>query len=165
MKKLLLLVLATLAIGFSVNAQKKMGYLNSQELLGTMPEYKKVNEELEAYYKQMESDFAVLTNEYQAKVKEYQDKEKTYSESMKEVKVKEIQSIEQRIQEFRQSSQEKLGKKESDLVEPLLKKIHDAITAVGKENNFDYIYNESALLYAKDSEDITTLVKAKLGIK
>ena len=130
-----------------------------------MPEYKKVNEDLEAYYKQLEADFAELSKEYQNKMKDYEDKVRTLSESMKEVKQKEIMALQQNIEDFRTSSQEKLSKKEAELVNPLLKKIQDAIDAVGKENNFDYIYNESALLYAKDSENITPLVKAKLGIK
>ncbi|OJU74560.1 MAG: hypothetical protein BGO09_02915 [Bacteroidetes bacterium 47-18] len=181
MKKVLLLVVAALTLGLQVNAQKapatqntqattgaspkKLGYLNSQELLSAMPEYKKVNEDLEAYYKQLEADFAELSKEYQNKMKDYEDKVRTLSESMKEVKQKEIMALQQNIEDFRTSSQEKLSKKEAELVNPLLKKIQDAIDAVGKENNFDYIYNESALLYAKDSENITPLVKAKLGIK
>lgn len=182
MKKVMLLVVAALTLGFQVHAQKapaaqnaqttsaaasvkKLGYLNSQELLSAMPEYKKVNEDLEAYYKQLEADFAELGKEYQSKIKEFEEKAKTLSESMKELKQKEIIDLQKRLEEFRESSQEKLSKKEAELVNPLLKKIQDAIDAVGKENNFDYIYNESALLYAKDSENITPLVKAKLGIK
>lgn len=183
MKKVMLLVVAALTLGFHVNAQKKpaatqnaptvsptaspkkLGYLNSQELLSAMPEYKKVNEDLEAFYKQLEAEFAELGQEYQSKMKDYDAKVKTLSESMKEVKQKEIMALQKSLEEFRESSQEKLSKKEAELVNPLLKKIQDAIDAVGKDNDFDYIYNESALLYAKDSEDITPLVKAKLGIK
>jgi outer membrane protein len=166
MKKVLILLATVLAFGVTnVMAQKKMGYLNSQELLTAMPEYKKVNDSLESFYKKLDQEFGILANEYQAKIKKYEEESKTFSESMKEVKIKEIQSLEQRMQEFKASSSEKLQKKEAELLNPLLDKVQKAIDDVGKEQNFDYIYNEQALLYAKDSENITSLVKAKLGIK
>ncbi len=166
MKKVLLLIAAVLALGItSVSAQKKTGYLNSQELLSAMPEYKKVTDSLENYQKGLEAEFNELGGEYQKKIAEFTEKEKTLSETIKQVKIKEINDLEGKIQEFRVSSQEKLNKKEAELINPLLSKIQKAIDDVGKENNFDYIYNENALLYAKDSENITSLVKAKLGIK
>lgn len=165
MKKILFLVVAVLALGFNADAQKKLGYLNSQELLSAMPEYKQVSDSFEAYMTQLESDMKFFADEYQNKIADYQKNEKTWSQTIKEQKGKEIMELEKKIQEFQETSQVKAQEKQAALVKPLLDKIQKAIDAVGKENNFDYIYNETALLYAKDSENITPLVKAKLGIK
>ena len=165
MKKILLLAVSVFAFTISSFAQKKMGYLNTQEILQSMPESKKVNEDLEKYLTQLEGELKGLYDEYQLKVKKYQDDEPKLSESMKEVRVKEIRSLEETITSFREGSQEKLQKKEAELVNPLLDKIKKAIESVGKDNGYDYIFNAAALEYAKDSENVTTLVKSKLGIK
>lgn len=165
MKKILLLAISVLAITFTTNAQKKMGYLNTSELIQTMPETKKIQEDLEKYYAQLDNEFKILVEEYQAKVKKYEDEAPKLTESMKEVKIKEIRSMEQSIQEFREGTQAKLMKKEDELSKPVMDKIKKAIEDVGKEGNYDYIFNAASLEYAKDGENITNQVKAKLGIK
>jgi hypothetical protein len=48
-----------------------------------------------------------------------------------------------------------------------LAKVDVAIKAIGKENNYAFIFDTSTggTLFALESEDITALVKAKLGLK
>jgi hypothetical protein len=48
---------------------------------------------------------------------------------------------------------------------PIQQKLMEAITAVGSENNFTYIFDANAAYYkGVGNEDVTPLVKAKLGI-
>lgn len=165
MKKILLLAISVIAFSLTTQAQKKTGYLNTQEIMQAMPEAKKVGEDIEKYLTQLEAEFKIIMDEYESKVKKFQEDEKTLSETMKEIRVKEIRNLEQSLQAFRDGTQEKMQKKEAELVNPLIEKIKKAIDDVGKENNYDYIFSASALEYAKDSENITSLVKSKLGIK
>jgi len=60
----------------------------------------------------------------------------------------------------------KLQKKEAELVQPILTKLEAAIKAVAEENQFQFIFDQGtqAILFAEQSTDVSSLVKAKLGI-
>lgn len=166
MKKIFFLVLASITISFGASAQTyKTGFLNTQELITAMPEYKNATDSLTKYRESLEADFKTLSAEYEKKIAEFQQNEKTLSETIKGIKIKEIENLQGQLQEFQTAAQVKLEEKNEAIFTPLYDKIQKAIDAVGKENNFNYIYNQSTLLFAKDSENITPLIKAKLGIK
>ncbi len=165
MKKIVFLLALGITIGFSAQAQKKLGYINSQELLEKMREARKADTALQQYQKSLEDQFRTMATDAQAKFKEYEEKEKTWTDAVKEVKTKELQDLQNRIQEFQQGAEEKVAKKRQELFKPILDKAQKAIKDVGVEGSYDYIYDGSSLLYAKDSENILPLVKAKLGIK
>ena len=86
---------------------------------------------------------------------------------MKEAKIKEIQDLEMRIQQFQQSSQESIQLKRQDILAPLLEKAQNAINEVAEENGYTYVFDISlgTIVYGKDSHDILPLVKTKLGIQ
>ena len=83
------------------------------------------------------------------------------------MKVKELQQLEERFQSTQQSAQEKVAKKKEELYSPILEKADKAIKDVAKSNNYDYVFDASRgnILYAKETDNILPLVKAKLGIK
>jgi|SRR5690606_27465225 len=166
MKKILL-VFACISLITTAAYAQKFGYINSQELLTLMPEVKKADAELQAFAKTYQDQIEAMTKEYQTKVQEFQTQEKTMTEAMKEVKIREIQKIEENIQQTQQSAQEKIQKKKEELYTPILDKADKAIKDVAKANNYDYVFDAGAgvLLYAKESDDILPLVKTKLGIK
>ena len=54
---------------------------------------------------------------------------------------------------------------QQQLLEPVNKKIHDAIQSVGAENNYTYVFDVASVVYVSPTaDDITQLVKTKLGI-
>jgi outer membrane protein len=107
-----------------------------------------------------------MTAEYQQGVQEYQANEATYTDLVKQDKVAEITSLEQRIQAFQQNAQQSLQTKEQELLEPILSKARQAIEDVATEGNYTYIFDKSigSILYAKESENVLVLVKKKLGL-
>ncbi|HRO43537.1 MAG TPA: OmpH family outer membrane protein [Flavipsychrobacter sp.] len=167
MKKVFLFLACSLFIGNAAFAQAKLGYINSDELLSIMPEVRKADSSLQLFAKSYQDQLEQMGKEYQKKVQDFQGQEKTMTEAMKEVKVKEIQQLEERIQSTQQSAQEKVAKKKEELYSPILEKADKAIKDVAKANNYDYVFDASRgnLLYAKDSDNILPLVKTKLGIK
>lgn len=165
-KTMLALVIAIVCSTLSVSAQK-FGYINSQELLASMPEAKKADSALQQFAKSYQDQIESMMKEYQKKGQEFQAQEKTMTEAVKEVKMRDLQKLEENIQQTQQSAQEKVGQKKETLFTPILEKADKAIKDVAKANNYDYVFDSSAgaLLYAKDSDNILPLVKAKLGIK
>jgi outer membrane protein len=166
MKKILFtlaLVVATIA---TTQAQNKFGYLNSNELLGMLPESVQMQEELQTYAKKLESQLSAMQAEYENKVTEYQENETTYTDLVKEDKIKEVESIQKRMVDFQQNAQKSLGEKEQELFTPIREKAMAAIDEVAKENKFTYIFDTGAgtFLYVDESQNILSLVKAKLGL-
>lgn len=168
MKKIALFLACSLLIGTAVHAQAtKFGYIDSRELLSMMPEVKAADSSLQAFAKTYQDQLETMSKEYQKKGQEYQAQEKTMTDAMKEVKIREIQKLEENIQQTQQSAQDKVAKKREEIYAPILEKAEKAIKDVAKANNYDYIFDYSAggILYAKDGDNIMPLVKTKLGIK
>jgi outer membrane protein len=167
MRKVVLFLACLLFIGNAAFAQAKFGYIDSRELLSLMPEVKKADSSITLFAKSYREQLETMGKEYQKKVQEFQGKEKTMTEAVKEVSIKEIQSLEERIQSTQQSAEEKVAKRKEELYGPILEKADKAIKDVAKTNNFDYVFDASGgvLLYAKEGDNILPLVKTKLGIK
>jgi outer membrane protein len=157
-----------LMMGATAFAQSpKFGYVNSQELLSVMPEMSKADNDLKAFAKQYQDQLEAMGKEFEKKGTDYQTTEKTMTDAVKTVKQSELQALQARIETFQQGAQEKIGKKKEELYKPILEKADKAIKDVAKEKGYDYIFDASggSLLYAKDTDNILSLVKAKLGIK
>ncbi|MDG1283681.1 MAG: OmpH family outer membrane protein [Flavobacteriales bacterium] len=165
MKKITFLFLISL-ITLSAFSQNKFGYIDSQELLMLMPERKNAESEVQNFAKSLESQLAAMTAEYQESVQDYQSNEASYTDLIKQDKIAEITGLEQRIQAFQQNAQQSLQKKEQELLEPILSKARSAIEEVAVEGNFTYIFDKSvgSILYAKESENVLSLVKKKLKL-
>ena len=165
MKKNIFLILLCF-LTLNAISQNKFGYIDSQELLILMPERKAAEKEVQTFAKSLETQLSVMTAEYQESVQEYQAKESSYTDLIKQDKIAEITALEERIQAFQQNAQQSLQSKEQELLEPILNKARKAIEDVAEEGNFTYIFDKSAgsILYAKNSENVLSLVKKKLGL-
>lgn len=164
MKKLLFVCLLGL-VGFTVSAQNKIGYINTEELIGEMPEAVKADAELKEYQ-------ASLAEQYQHMMKELNDKDSIfvkdslkYSASMKEIKREELISLYQNLQNWNNRAQELYQQKAQEKIAPLRDKAMDAIKAVAKENGYAYVLDATTIIVAPPGDDILPLVKKKLGIK
>ncbi len=74
----------------------------------------------------------------------------------------------QRQEQFQQEVIQSMQKAQQDALAPILKKVNDAITAIGKAEGFTYIFDISQVPIAyvgATSVDITPKLKAKVGIK
>lgn len=166
--KILVLSVA-LMVGSTVFSQNlKFGHINTSELLTAMPEREAAQKELQEYAKKLENQLEIMQVEYNKKVQDYLQNQATLSTVIKQTKEKELQEIQNRIQEFQYNAQEDLQQKESQLLQPILQKAEDAIKLVAKERNLIYVFDVSSkvvLYYSSDSENILSLVKTKLGIK
>ena len=168
MKKFVILLACGILTSSIVFGQApKFGWINSADLLQSMPEKAKADSDIAKYARSFQEQIDIMMKEYQTKGQQYQANEKTMTDAMKEVRMKEIQDLQNRIESTQQSAQEKLQQKKQDVYAPVLDKADKAIQAIAKEKNYDYIFDKSAgaLLFGKEGDNIMSLVKAKLGIK
>ena len=58
-----------------------------------------------------------------------------------------------------------MQERQIELMTPFQDKILQAIQDVAKENGYAYIFDSKNLLYSEGGDDVSALVKKKLGIK
>lgn len=169
LSKLFLLAVMLLTINCAASAQAlKIGYVDSNEIMGLMPEKQTVETQLAEFQKQLESELMTMATEYQNKLTEYQENLSTMSNLIRQSKEKELTDLQTRIQEFQQNAEYEFSDKRNELLNPVVEKVKNAIEVVGKENGFTYVIDSATgvLLYiGANAENITPLVKAKLAIK
>lgn len=102
----------------------------------------------------------------QKKYTEFQSLEETTPSTIKDRRLQEMQELDQKIQQFRQTASEDLQRQQQQLMAPIQQKVMTAIQTVGQEGNFTFIFENMVPVYVgTDVTDVTPLVKAKLGIK
>ncbi len=166
-KKIALVLLC--ALPFSLMAQDaKLGHVNSQEILAAMPDRANIEKTINDLQSQWESELMKMREEYNSKIKEYQEKQATMPESIKQARQSEIAELEQRTTTFQQTAYTDLQKKQQELFAPVIEKVKKAISEVGAEGNYLYIFDlgtQTIVYQSPKSNDITPLVKKKLGLK
>jgi outer membrane protein len=109
------------------------------------------------------------TDELTKKYTEYQQEQANLPKNIQERRQKELQELQEKGMQFQQDAQQQLQKSYADMMEPIYKKIEDAIKAVGQEGGYTYIFdlNRTEIPYVNEAQstDVTAAVKAKVGIK
>lgn len=166
MKNILIIAFA-FVLGLSpASFAQKTGHINLNDLLLLLPERKKAEADIQEFAKQLEGQLKTMRAEYENKISEYQSKEAMMTDPVKLDRQKEIANLEERIQNFQQTAQESLQKKQNDLLDPMIEKCRKAIEEVAKENGYRTVIDSSqgVLLYGDAADDLMTLVKKKMGI-
>lgn len=159
----------------AANAQQKIGSVDTNDVFESLNEVKTANTTIETLSKTKQAEIEKLISQYQTKLKAAQDKEKTLSEANKETVTKELmaaqtelETLGKKIEETRAQAAKDIAAKQNELVNPIQQKVKTAIFAVAKERNLSYVFDVAAqgannLIYTDGSEDITSIVKTKLG--
>jgi len=164
----LALILATFLGAGYVQAQNKFAYIDFQELMQIMPEYKKASTDMEAFGKTLQDELKKMNEEFERKYNDYQKQAATMSEAIRDLREKELRDMQTRIQDFQETAQETARKKEQELLKPIVEKAKTTIATVAKEGGYTYVFDSSPgspLLYKPEGDNILPLVKKKLGIQ
>ena len=161
---LILLLIAPM----SVFAQK-FGHIKSQEILNIMPDYTKAQNEIKAEEKQYMDEIQRASDELNKKYAAFQEEQANLPQNIKDRRMKELQELNEKGMQFQQDAQQQLNQSWMQKLEPIAKKIDDAIKAVGQEGGYVYIFdlNSTNIPYVSEtlSTDVTGAVKAKLGLQ
>ena len=152
----------------SVFAQK-FGHIRTQEILTIMPEYTKAQTDIQTMQKQYEDEMKRLQDEVNKKFTAYQQEQANLPKNIQERRQKELQELNERGMQMGQDAQQQLQQSWLQMLEPIAKKIDDAIKAVGQEGGYVYIFDLNAtqipFINETYSTDVTSAVKAKLGLQ
>lgn len=162
------MLLALLATGTALYAQApaKYGHMNMGNLLESLPDAEKANESLKKYAEQLSVKDDSLVKAFQANYAALEKQVNDLAPVVLQQKQAELQKQQEFIQKFEEEAQNMVAKKREELLTPILAKIKDAIKAVAKENGYAMIFDvgSGVTLFVEESDDITPLVKKKLGL-
>ncbi len=167
MKNLKSFILITLVtVSFALNAQK-IAFIELDSLLSVMPEMVDAKKTSADHYKQLESTLTAMQKDLNDKLNDFQTNEKTFTDLIKTTKQKELQDLNQRIQDFQVQAQADFQKKNNELTKPINDKAKKAIEKVAKAKGYKMVIDSSVgvLLYTEPADDIFNFVKTELGIK
>ncbi len=144
MKRLLILIVLSLTIG-SGYAQK-YACVDTDYILGNVPEYKQAQKELEEvsvqWQKEVEAKFQAVDKLYKA----FQAEAVLLPSDLKAQKENEIIAAEKEaknLQKQRFGNNGDLAKKRSELIKPIQDKIYNAIEKVAQEKNYSVVFDKA----------------------
>lgn len=158
-----------MASGNPLAAQNKYGHMNYGNLLEQIPELKSGNTQLATFRDQLVKQGQNRVTKWENDVKTFQAQAKAGELTGLQIKQAEdkLGKEQKAIAAMEQDVIEKVTKKREEILKPLLDKVDKAVKTVGKENGYSMIFDSSIynfILSAEDSDDVTPLVKKKLGI-
>ncbi|MCM1349043.1 MAG: OmpH family outer membrane protein [Firmicutes bacterium] len=163
-KKLFLAIMIALP---TMAFAQKFGIVNTATIMQELPDVKEAQTQLETASKKYDDEFKNLQTEMQKKYEELQkSQENKDPQGIIDRRMSELQSLDQKIQEFRQTAAQDLQRQQEQLLAPIQQKVINAINAVGAEGNYTFIFENTSPVYVGTTvTDITTAVKGKLGLK
>lgn len=168
-KTILALVTVLFAFAGTVNAQQKIGHINSVDILTVMPEFKTMQDDLQKLKDNYTKVLEGMYGDYEKKQRELQAKsqDKTTPDIILETLMQELQQQQQRIGEFEEKVNGELQKAQQDKLKPINDKYLKAVKDVATANGYAYILDvvSGALAYFPEgTNDVTDLVMKKLGV-
>lgn len=168
MKKVISVLAIILFCAFTTNAQK-IGYVDTDYILNSIPEYKAAQTEIDKlsvdWQKEIEAKYIEIDKLYKA----YQADAILLTDDMKKKRENEIINKEKEVKELQKQRfgvDGELFKKRQELVKPLQDKIYSAVKAVAEKSGLAIILDKAgqvAILYANTKYDKSDDVLTYLG--
>lgn len=168
--KMWTVVLASLLLfGLSSSSfAQKFGYINSQQILAQFKEAQDAQEQLDKLNQDWEAEAREMQMQFQEMGQQLDSQSLLLSEERQQEKQAELQALYQKIQQFQNDKWGQNGefyRKQEEIMKPVYDKINAAITKVGEEERYDYIFDvvSGNIVYVSDnSNDLTELVIEEL---
>lgn len=162
---------ALLFAAYPGNSQdQKIGYADWTYIFSAMPEFKQIDAELKSHGELLQQQVQAKTQELEKKAKEFQALPPTTPDAIVADKQRELQLLDQALQQFNQDAQKSYEARRTELMDPVFAKVGKAIEDVAKEHHYAFILNPQLmgggdiLLFTDKKFDVSDLVLKKLGV-
>ncbi len=171
--KISLVAMLAFASMLPAQAQLKIGFADLELLLAFMPEAQAVERELNTYSETLAKSIQSKQNYAQTKLAEFQERAEEAGESLPPEELQsmeaELQKLQQELVASQQDAEQKLLKRRSEKLGPILDKVQASIDALAKEEGYTYILNTtsggtSMVLHGSDQFNVTKNLMNRLKI-
>lgn len=153
-----ILIMALVAIPAMAMAQR-FGVIDTEALIASLPEVEEVKSQLDAYSEKYEADFNSLKADMNKKYAELQALGAGTPDEIRKRRVQELQELDQKINQFRQTAAVDLENHEQTLMTPIRNRVSEALRRVGQEGDYVIIFETTTPAYVRgDVVDVTAQV-------
>jgi outer membrane protein len=148
----------------AAQAPIRIGYVNSEKVLEGAPGAREAEQAFQRDMTRFQGELQRLGEELQKLMTEYEQQQVMLSPDARRTRQESIQQKQRQYVERQQQLEQQAGRRQAELVEPIMKQIHDAIEEVRKAGNYALILDSaSGLLVAADPAlDLTDQVLTRL---
>jgi outer membrane protein len=168
MMKKSLLTIAFACLSMVLATAQRIAYVDVNDILESLPEYQKAQEQLDKIATQWRQEIAVEQDKIKGMYSKYQAEQVLLSEEMKKQREEEIMNKEKEVRELQRQKfgpEGALFKKREELVRPIQERVFNAIQKYAEDRGYEFIFEKgsaSGMLYADKRYDKTEDLKALL---
>ena len=161
-----------LIISFGLNfvSAQKFGYIDSDFILGKMPEYQKAQGEIDQLASGWQKEIEEMSGKIEGLYSSFKAEEVLLTEEMRGERQTEIKKKEAELKEYQKKIFGFEGLyflKKKELIKPLQDKVWDAVEKVAKANRLAIVFDKAAeltMIYTDPRHDYTDFVLEELGL-
>ncbi len=148
---------------------QRYAYVDSEYILGNIPEYKDAQQQLEDLSSKWQRDIEKKYQEIDALYREFQADAALMPEEMKKQREDEIIQREKAVKQLQRQYFGKNGelfKKRQELIKPIQEKIFNAIEEIANSKNYAFVFDKAEnpkILFADSKYDISDKVLKTMG--
>ena len=150
------------AIGFSTFAQVKIGHVDSQKLLDTLPSRDIAIKKLDSMKTAGMQELQLMDADFQKAYQDYINNQAGKSPAERQIIEGRLMQKQQMLEATQASLEEGLAIMSEELNKPILDRVEKAIEIVADRKKLNYVIDVSATLYSKGGIDITNEVIVEL---
>ena len=169
MKKIFALALTSLL--FTAAWAQRVGFVDSEYIMGQIPEYKTVQDEIEQISQRWQQDLEKKYQDIERMYSDYQAQEVLLPEDVRQQKQNQIFEAEREAKEYREKKfgySGELFTLQESRVKPIQDRVFRAVDRVAKAKRYDFVFDKSGevtWLYTNPVYDLTADVLTELGIE
>lgn len=150
------------------NTSQKIVCVNSAEIIQKTPEFTAAEKQLKTLTETHDAEFQKIVNQFQKKSRQYEQEAASKKHAENKKRSEELLSLRKRAEEYQKTAAEDLVKKQDELLNPIYKKVENAIIKVADKDKtitrVDDCSPGKGVLINKGT-DITDDVLKQLGVK
>lgn len=157
-----LLFVVTIMLSLSSFAQTKIGHVNSQKLLDTLPSRKEALKKLDEFKNDGMKELQEMQKAFEVAYAKFLEKEKDMSPVLRQMEEDKLRKRQQDIETRQSELEQQMQVYNEELNKPILDRIQKSVEIIAERKKLNYIIDESVTLYFKGGIDCTPEVMIEL---
>jgi len=163
-------LLAGGALEQSLEAQQRIGHVDTEYILNEIPEYSAVQQKLDQLEARWRKEIQRQERKVQELREEFEAREVLYTSEERKQRRKEIDKAQRKVERLREEyfgPDGKLYARQKELMRPLQERILKAVESVATSAGYDYVLDkkgDTLFLFAEEEHSLSDRVLQELGI-
>lgn len=149
---------------------QKIGYVDTDAILSRLPEYQGIDQQLSLLSQEWKKELDSMQQQIDRLKEDFEAREILYTEDVRKQKQQEIQQWvrkRERYLEQKFGSDGEYYQRQRELLEPIQRKIFEAINTVARREGYDFVFDRAAdtsMLFFRQEWNLNDEVLLELGI-